>query len=219
MLQALDSIKEGELLITIPSNAENRKKFHNFLEKTYPNLQHRSIPCGQLKRTFVRRDMKCFDCGKKVRLTYREGNEPNNIDESWRGECLKCDESVVWECNYDDHDDVISVTRPGKFFVIGLNSKILKRTDFPTETNDPMECTYTFLKIKEPKKIIKDGQLGGYIFRTLTNNMCRAACRTIVGVHKFRQSRLNKIPIGILHIITRMIWKSRMMFRLQRNEY
>lgn len=218
MLRVLDSIKEGELFVTIASSSEHRKRFHNFLDKIYPNLQHRSIPCGQLKRTFVRRDKKCYHCGKRVRLHYRKGHESNNIDESWIGECEKCEETVEWECNYDDYDDVITVTRPGKFFVISLNSKVLNRTQYPTETDEAMQCTYTFLKIKEPNKVIKGTELGNYIFRTLVNNKCRAACKTVVGIHRFRTHSSSKIPIDVLHIITRMIWRSRDKFRLQRDD-
>ena len=43
----------------------------------------------------------CKHCKTKLEATYHFGSMENNIDEYYTGYCSRCDESCMYECNYD----------------------------------------------------------------------------------------------------------------------
>lgn len=89
-------------------DVDDRRKIHDYLDHKQPDLEHISVLIDA--KSYDRKTLKkCYDCDKYVPLSYRYGYMENNQDEYYIGTCEKCDETVEWEPNYDDYDDVLKI--------------------------------------------------------------------------------------------------------------
>ena len=93
----------------IPSDySADRLKIHQYLERAFPDIGRMSISSDYFNAERLLTFIKC-ECDTRAVITYHEGFMENNKDEWYSGICPGCDESVHWEPNYDDHDDIIKI--------------------------------------------------------------------------------------------------------------
>jgi hypothetical protein len=100
---------------------EERRVIHQYLDINLPELKKLSVPCKRLDVERIERFVKCDGCGSKIMLEYYLGTMENNRDEYYSGWCQKgCEEGrFVWECNYDDDDEIIRCNVKYKYLVFG----------------------------------------------------------------------------------------------------
>jgi hypothetical protein len=101
-------VPAGKIRLIHLNITHDRKLLHQYLETNYPKLYKQSLYCSYHSAERLHTFIKCYECDyKNVCIdTYNHGIMPNNIDEWRSGKCPSCGETVTFEPNYDDYDDI-----------------------------------------------------------------------------------------------------------------
>lgn len=110
MEEVISNLKDDELLIIICTNSNERCILHSYLDSNYPEMGHVGVLLDNFSydRSVCK---KCYICDTLVPMKYYYGSMENNQDENYSGWCDECNESLSWECNYDDDDGVIRIVK------------------------------------------------------------------------------------------------------------
>ncbi len=173
----MNKIPDNKLLIIPISEGSNRKQFHLYLEKHYPNIYKTSLKCSYFPSgDIIMRFTECYECDfKRVNLNqYRRGYMKNNKDEYRYGECPKCGEKNYFECNYDDYDDLTfiysnNIIAIGTYFK-GYNKPSYVKIDF-NDLDDSIDLNnINIYEIDAPDIVISKRKLQSYISDKFENN-------------------------------------------------
>lgn len=172
MEEVISNLKDDELLIIICTNSNERCILHSYLDSNYPEMGHVGVLLDNFSydRSVCK---KCYICDTLVPMKYYYGFMENNIDEHYSGWCEECNESVSWECNYDDDDGVIRIVK-NNAICIGKTIQVSK--PFAAKTIDKTHDDIT--------KIYNDCDT--YTIKTIPNWVLRGS------QGKKGKSRLNK---------------------------
>lgn len=120
MEELIEKIKNDKtlLLVVVCTSSEERKIIYQYLEKEYPKLNKTGFYSKLWPASIYATIKKCNFCNKGVMLSYSFGCMENNRDEYWSGECKSCEERIIFEPNYDDHDGIRRL-RENNVIVIG----------------------------------------------------------------------------------------------------
>lgn len=168
----MDLIKEcqinNKLLIIICAEASNRKIIHQYLENNYPEINKASLYNSNYnsERTLY---AKCYECSGKAKLEYHYGYMPNNEDEWYSGDCLKCGETYSIDCCdiyykddivYVHHHNMIVVNIPNRWYPSYATHKDISEEEFLKA----MKTTETYF-IDKPENLsnMSKKNLGIYI--------------------------------------------------------
>ena len=167
-------IPQGKIVVYYIPDRRSRNIIHQYLEENYPYFSKTSLCCEFFEYDFLKYK-QCEDCGHKyVPLNnYHFGSEQNNIDEWKSGICPQCGETVWYEPNYDDRDDI---------FVVRKNNIIAIGEYFREYTNRPRErVTYDIITVNSiinsskkyiidsPSKPMKKEKIGHFVEEMIRN--------------------------------------------------
>ena len=189
-IEKLFSVPAKKLRYVLLKN-EDRKVIHQFLEANYPKLKRRSVFCKKFEIECQKVYRKCYYCKKPVLMEYHYGYMENNYDESYSGDCRKCEGlqndndadgfegHVSWEPNDGDDDGVFKVPIHMKMLVFGdyqyderkygttENKRIDNKTFVKTDLIDILKDR-TIYEIDVPKDpSLTNTQLAWYIYWSL----------------------------------------------------
>ena len=163
-------LRHNQIMIIPFVNAADRSEMHQFLEKEFPYMPKTSLYIATFDADVKHRYVLCWNCDyRRVNIDeYHHGYEGSNIDEYRSGVCPKCDELVIFECNYDNRDNLIyvyynNVIAIGDYFKGYANRKKFKKLSGTVNDRvyipDPEVCYI----IPRPEKLLTKRELGGYI--------------------------------------------------------
>ena len=127
---------------------DERRIFHQYLETKYSLVGKVSLKSKAFEPNKYAQFMKCYHCDyKSVRLSrYHYGVLPNNMDEWKSGICPKCLNSIMYEPNYDDRDNVRLIT----------GNNIIAYGKYLSNYNSPKYAKYGTVTNEEIYDILKN---------------------------------------------------------------
>lgn len=178
-MEKILSIDKSKIAVIVEYHAPNRKLIHQWLnsqESTYP---HRSFSSPHYDRDYkiIKRFKRCSWCDTKLPIldeNYREGYLKNNKDEGYWLECNECDESFVWEPNFDGYDDVKThILNKNNMIVFGNYIKHCQKQNKLSDNEYDEKELIDYLKIKKvhiidaPKEILSRKDFMEYIHKKI----------------------------------------------------
>ncbi len=130
ILNWIEQSEEKIMIINLIDKTQ-RKLIHQCIEKATKtfsrSLKLTSKPSGNPLYRFYNQCPGCY--AKYIPIkeeNYHRGYEENNQDEYYQINCLKCNYSWTWECNYDD--DVVKYVFGNNCVVIGKQMKMFRNS-------------------------------------------------------------------------------------------
>lgn len=147
----------GQMCVIVCPVSSYRKMIHQYLDA---RVSKASIRVSSHYAEIATRYVRCYECDyTRVMLTdYHYGDEPNNIDESRSGTCRKCGGYIIFEPNYDDWDDVVTIAR-NNAIVVG---DVVKHYNHPSHSTPGDVSLEDFTRIVSNTPIyVLDAPIGG----------------------------------------------------------